>query len=310
MAISIRERRAQGALQRWLRRTALASIPMIGLCGCGDSCEITHQSQDGQTDGGVVWAAGSQHPAADCGPYCRPGYHDPCFDTVLTGCLAKNATGALTCQYEMTRCVPQPCGRLPAGLLAAAPVAPSVAGAELASRAHLEGAAVFAFDALERELIAHGAPPLLVERARKAQRDERRHHRAMSALAARYGARPAPVAVETPPVRTLVEMAVENAAEGCVRETYGAMEAVVQGETAGDRAIGKVMRAIAADEADHADLGWAIDVWARTRLSRAERARLDDACGTMTPQSYSPELTALLGLPPPEVAACLMKAIA
>ena len=110
MAISIRERRAQGALQRWLRRTALASIPMIGLCGCGDSCEITHQSQDGQTDGGVVWAAGSQHPAADCGPYCWPGYHDPCFDTVLTGCLAKNAAGALTCQYEMTRCVPQPCG--------------------------------------------------------------------------------------------------------------------------------------------------------------------------------------------------------
>ena len=141
-------------------------------------------------------------------------------------------------------------------------------------------------------------------------RDEIRHARETRRLAIAHGATVPPVRVGAPRLRALEEIAVENAAEGCVRETYGAMEAVVQGETAGDRAIGKVMRAIAADEADHADLGWAIDVWARTRLSRAERARLDDACGTMTPQSYSRELTALLGLPPPEVAAWLMNAIA
>jgi hypothetical protein len=101
--------------------------------------------------------------------------------------------------------------------------------AQLPAAAHLEGASVFAFRVLERELVAHGAPSHLVVRARAAQQDEKRHHKTMSWLAGRFGACVPEVEVEPTLTRPLIEMAIENAAEGCVRESYGAAVASVQG---------------------------------------------------------------------------------
>jgi len=187
----------------------------------------------------------------------------------------------------------------------------------MADAARLEGAAVLAFQALERELIAHGAPAHLVARARSAQRDEARHHAAMSKLAARFGAQVPNVEVEVFEVRTLVELAVENAVEGCVRETFGAAVAAYQGEWAGDRAIRRAMRSIARDEAEHASLGWAIDAWAAARLQPRERGLVAtarrDACERVLAQTREPipvELSTTLGLPGAAASARLITALA
>ena len=178
-----------------------------------------------------------------------------CYNIEITGCSASSASTVI-CQHHWTYCAPSPCGRLPAGLCESATgEQPSLIAAILADAAHLEGAAVFAFQWVERELMVHGAPALLVERARSAQRDEKRHHAAISGLAARFGAQVAAVEVDPVGVRPLVEVAVENAIEGCVRETWGAAVAAFQGERAGDRAVRRAMRSIAIEEAEHASLG-------------------------------------------------------
>jgi len=178
--------------------------------------------------------------------------------------------------------------------------------AHLAAAAHLEGASVFAFQALERELVAHGAPARLIFRARSAQRDEMRHHSAISRLAIRFGASVPAVEVEPTEIRTLAEVAIENAVEGCVRETYGAAVAAFQGESAGNLSIRRAMRAIAVDEAEHASLAWAVDAWARPRLAAGERRQVEAAREqaraeliATARQSAAPELSTILGLSTP-----------
>src|SRR5207244_884717 len=118
-------------------------------------------------------------------------------------------------------------GRRPAGL-----VAPSRSGrggdevgAYWARAAHLEAASVHAFRTLAADLHAYGAPRRLVEAASRAAGDEVRHARACATLARRHGSSPVPVVVRSPPSRSLVEIAEENAVEGCVRETWGALVA-------------------------------------------------------------------------------------
>jgi hypothetical protein len=187
----------------------------------------------------------------------------------------------------------------------------------LAAAARLEGAAVFAFRTVERELIAYGAPESLIARARSAQRDETRHHAAMSGLAARFGAHLSPIEVEDAGVRPLVEVALENAVEGCVRETWGAAVAVFQGECAEDRAVRRAMRSIAIDEGEHASLGWAIDAWASARLDAGEWARVEaarqqalDVLIAQARKPVAPELSTTLGLPDPAASARLLTALA
>ena len=80
----------------------------------------------------------------------------------------------------------------------------------------------------------------------------------MAGLAARFGSQVPAVEVDALEVRMLVEVAMDNAAEGCVRETYGAAVAAFQGEWAQDRAVRRAMRAIADDEAEQASLGRAM----------------------------------------------------
>src|SRR6185503_12478530 len=108
--------------------------------------------------------------------------------------------------------------------------------------------------------------------ARRAAGDEVRHHRAMTALARRFGAEPPAVPRAFPDeVRSLEAVAVENAAEGCMRETIGALVAREQAGRAGDPVVRAAMRGIAADEARHAELAFQVDGWARGKLGAAAR---------------------------------------
>jgi hypothetical protein len=59
-----------------------------------------------------------------------------------------------------------------------------------------------------------------------------------------------------------------------VRETWAALLAAHQAEHATDPRVRAVMRAIAADEARHAELAWAIDAWLDGLLDADERAEV------------------------------------
>lgn len=148
-------------------------------------------------------------------------------------------------------------------------------GEHFASMATLEAASVVSFRRLHRQLAAFGAPRELLERIRKAARDEVRHARATGALARKYGVTPAAPelgACDASP--SLFAIALENAREGCVRETYGALVAHLQMSRAGDADVRSCMAAIADEETEHAALSWDIAEWIESQLDDAQRARL------------------------------------
>jgi rubrerythrin len=108
----------------------------------------------------------------------------------------------------------------------------------------------------------------LVSAARRSARDEVRHARATSRLARRFGGEPPTVRVGQKRKRSLAAVALENAVEGCVRETFGALVATCQARSARDAEIRRVMERIAVDETRHAALAW--------EIARAIEPRLDD----------------------------------
>lgn len=170
------------------------------------------------------------------------------------------------------------CGRRPEGLVAAASGGAEVSlAAWLAEAAHLEAASVIAFRRLERELRGLGAPRELLVGARRSRADEIRHAREMAALARRFGGEPAPVEVMREAQRTPFAIALENAVEGCVRETYGALVASYQARKATDPELRSVLERIARDEARHAALAHEVASWLEPRLDAGERAAIAKA---------------------------------
>ncbi|WP_438011081.1 ferritin-like domain-containing protein [Sorangium sp. So ce321] len=203
-------------------------------------------------------------------------------------------------------------GRRAAGLVERAAGGATVVGAWFAEVAQLEAASVAAFEVLGRELAHHGAPRSLIEGASAARRDEVRHARVMRAVAARHGGRWRAPVVAPQPLRSFEELAVENAAEGCARETFGALVGMWQARFAGDRAVRRVMARIARDEVRHASLAWAIDRWARPRLSPAARRRTEEArrsaldeIAAAAQRDPHPDLVRWAGLPGPRAARSL-----
>ncbi len=193
-----------------------------------------------------------------------------CGDPNDSYCTFDTATDVLDCSGI---CM----GRFPAGLRVAPGAAHEQAGELLARVAYLEAASVGAFDILAAELRAHGAPESLERAARRAAADEVRHARVTGALARAYGGEPRTPHVDRAPVRHLAAIAMENAVEGCVRETFGALVAAWQAERAADPRVRDAMRGIARDETRHAALGWRVAAWAEARLSPEDRARVEEA---------------------------------
>jgi rubrerythrin len=169
-------------------------------------------------------------------------------------------------------------GRRPEGLLAgAAPEGRDKTANFFASIAHLESAAVDAFLILARELEALGAPSELVEAARRSADEEVRHTELMGAVARGLGANPVPAEVEDRPLRDLKAIALENAIEGCVRETYGALVGTFQSMATPDAEIAAALREISEDETRHAETSWQIASWVESQLSEEERAEIEAA---------------------------------
>ncbi len=182
---------------------------------------------------------------------------------------------ALVCSYDL--CTK---GRLTAGIqaLPRARAEEEPVARFLARMVYLEAASVVAFERLARELDAHGAPARLSREARRAARDEERHTRIAMALAGRDAASVTlPRTARGGRVRSLEAIAIENAVEGCVRETFGAAVAMVQARKAGDPRVRAAMRRVAPDEMSHADLAWNVARWLEQRLDPASLARVSRA---------------------------------
>lgn len=165
-------------------------------------------------------------------------------------------------------------GRRPRGLRKTRVAASTMVGAYFARMAHDEAASVLAFDRMLGELHAFDAPAHLKRAAQKARRDEIRHARAMGTWTRRCGASPHDPRVKKPRARSLEAMAIENAVEGCVNETFGAILLAWQAKLAPSATLRRAFGKIARDEAEHAALGWSVARWADSRLDRAARTRV------------------------------------
>jgi hypothetical protein len=202
-----------------------------------------------------------------CPDYCPNGWNECCSPAASDG-------GAF-----LVHCVPACAhlGRRPEGLHLAEHVAGCPVGQYFARMAHLEAASVPAFRRLEQELREHGAPAELIVDARRSLREEVGHARAARRMALAHHVEPPKVKVTRPRRRGLEEMAIENAKEGCVGETYSALVAEWQARAAGDANVRAMMTNIALEETRHAELAWAVDAWLKSKLDRAARRRVKEA---------------------------------
>jgi hypothetical protein len=209
-------------------------------------------------------------------------------------------------------------GRRPAGLRAVEDVVCADAlGRHFAAVAHLEAASINAFLRLREELELHGADVALRDAALVSAMEEVMHTDVSTRLARRFGATPRRPEVEALPLRSLFAVALDNAVEGCVRETFGALVAHHQALHACDTEVRGAMARIAEDETRHAELSWAIDRWAREQLPADEREALRqaqrEAVATLRAELAAPLDSALVteaGMPSPEVAASLVDTLA
>ena len=178
-------------------------------------------------------------------------------------------------------------------------------GERLARQAYYEAASVIAFVRLTDTLEDAHAPRALIERAHAAAKDEGRHASLFAVLAAKNGA-PTIALTYRAATPSLFELAVENATEGCVRETFGAVVTLHQAAYAESAAIRDAFAAIAEDEAEHAALSWELKAWFDTQLTAEERAHVQDAhvralADARRDAATAPDAPGLaLGLPAPE----------
>jgi hypothetical protein len=212
---------------------------------------------------------GGEDPCAPCGFAARGVECGYCVVSMLKCGIA------YTCEVGVCDPGCAGVGRRPAGLVDPVLASAGAMASWLARAAHLEAASIPAFAQLERELAAHGAPERLIAGARRARLDEVRHARIMADLARAAGARVPVVDVAPTVLRSLEEIAVDNAVEGCVREAIGAESLARRARATADPLLARVLAGIARDERRHGHLSWAIDAWARPRLPAVARRRVE-----------------------------------
>lgn len=297
-------------LRPYLDRLGCVLALATAACGSGDPVLGTDGGSDGPQDGDkpdnpcnppppemreIEYTVcppamdASAEAGDDAGDAGEPDAGAPCITgSCVVACPYVNNRGATMCTehgsdggtHYATCAYYYLCGRRPAGMRSRSRSRSRSTGMGryLAGAAWMEAASIHAFRRLARELEAHGAPAWLVEEARNAARDEARHARSMARLARHEGARVSRVrALSSRRVRSLRAIAMENAVEGCVRETYGALLARWQADHAVDAAIRETMQTIAPDELRHAALAAAVADWIEPKLSARARARVERA---------------------------------
>lgn len=180
------------------------------------------------------------------------------------------------------------------------PRLPADVGAELATalctswerRAQAEWASVPAFVQLAEQLRVADAPVGLIDRALDAAQDELRHAVMTARASMCYGGAPLRLGRVTPATRAhaqgrdaLARLAVESWIDGCLGEGKAAAAVACEADLAPASELAAMQRAIAADEARHAELAWDVLAWAlaaggddvRHALAAVRDARPSDA---------------------------------
>ncbi|MGH7285994.1 MAG: hypothetical protein ACRELY_31120 [Polyangiaceae bacterium] len=322
--------RKLGGFSRLFRGAVLAVVP-ISCIGGFVACSSSSSSEVGNPDAAspgvscgttdVAFDAALATEDADCNPtgYCAlvPLPEDGGYLSG-TDCFPYCGSSERTCRLvdaavaECTLgCIG---GRRPEGY--ASRQEANDARAFFETLASLEAASIPAFERLARELEAHGASRDLVSAARRARGDEIRHVKIVSDLARRFGGAAQTTRFELGPVRDLEAIAMENAIEGCVRETMGALIAAWQAERAGDESVREAMKKIADDEARHAELAHTVAAWIDEKLDADQRARVETAKKKAIAELFeswsdpSNELRAIIGLPTRSEARTLFEHVA
>lgn len=260
--------------------------------------------------------AGAQEvwlPFERCAALCLPAFPSGGRET-MTGCFAlrADATGAAV----MVDCAICAIGRRTQDFAPRASDGGDLVGRYLAAAAQLEAASVIAFRTLADELQAFGAPDDLVRDAREAAEQERRHARVVRTLALAHGSVPARVRLAPRATRGMEQVARENAVEGCVRETFGALVAHWQRDHAADASIRAAMEVIAEDETAHAALAWRTAAWLDAHLDEASRAEVR-AARTAAVAGLAREIEAEVpaalvrdaGMPPRDIARAMLNGL-
>lgn len=239
-----------------------------------------------------------------CEPLCSQILYDSgYYYSTIESCTVQHSSTAHVVKVGYCQIVVE--GRRPPGLANARRRCPDATGAHLARAAFFEAASIHAFVQLARELSHHRAPRKLVHAVRRAAADEIRHARTMAALAHARGATPPRLAVAPQRVRSIEAIALENAREGVVGETWSALTALWQSQHAPSEALRKTFAQIAADEVRHAELARALATWTDSRLRptarkrvAAERARaVAKLAQNVRHGATIPELVQTLGIP-------------
>jgi hypothetical protein len=232
-----------------------------------------------------------------CEPVCRDllDRRGTSYDYVHCNVLKDDGESAGGAQVRMSfghACA----GRLPSNLDAPSAVCPDPV-AWITEQARLEAASVIAFRELAVELVVHGAPSHLIDACLVAATEEERHARLCGGqlLAPR----------ERQPIRSIEELAIDNAVEGEVRETWGAVLAAYQAQAAHERSLRELMASIAPDELSHAELSAELGRWyasqlspeANARVAMAKRAAIAALASALDEKPASTELVETVGLP-------------
>jgi hypothetical protein len=286
-------------------RTLIAlSIVPVGLTGCAESGHCDSESKTFSSEDDEILAhhvlntqeyqQGVSVEDISCEQVCVQVVYDPAFpEASVSSCemtldtthfsepssdtgdtdLDTTVVGSVTCAGNLFEhyCL----GRRPLGHIEARLEGEGL-GRYLAHAAHLEAASVHAFAELSEQLERWSAPAALIARCRRAMGDEIRHARDVGKLAMALGYTPA-AALREATEGDLLSVAIHNATEGCVSETWAALEAhMIAGKTP-HPAFQEVFAQIAEDETRHAQLSWDLHAWLCAQLGPAERAQVLDA---------------------------------
>jgi hypothetical protein len=205
---------------------------------------------------------------------------EACSDGGLSDvdCYAICGTGDASCSIAGDHFVCSIVGCAVDGRRPGAPLSPPPSGdlgAWFVRMAYFEAASVQAFVDLAHDLRAHGAPPSLLRAIRRAAADERRHASMAAALAARFGGGFVAGPIASTRGRSLLDLARENAREGCGRELLGALVGVHLSQRAHDAAVRDFYAVIARDETRHAAVSLRLHRWLIERLDEAGRQEVE-----------------------------------
>jgi hypothetical protein len=180
---------------------------------------------------------------------------------------------------------------------------PAIVGEYFAEMA--EGASAEAFRGHLLELPLLNSPPEFIEQARGAAREAEQHQQDIQSLALRFGGRPSHRSRTASRPSDLYSFALQNATEGCIRETMRAAQAAHQSQRACDEEVRRVLKKVASDSTRHASLLWEVHDWALSQLSpargRSIRAAQQHAFSEIEQElerEVSPELCSWAGVAP------------